>query len=289
VKPRVTKKPTPTISIGVAGDGKFTIGNSQGTGKVTEVGDTAGSVVVRGQARGDGSLSGYGQFDLTGPFVNNGQVIADGHMKNRVLDLSQFAYVTSNIENARYNGTNGWFARRKGHLLLPAIPVKAGNGTYTWGEDASDPMIDLVNSVRFDVEGAKQNGNVSIALISPLADDIPKLPWGHHFIGVWSFDGSELGGFDGIDLQVRYDDTMARELKLREDILKLWRYDSSTSQWIRINDDSFTRDMLDHILSGHAPGGDTTFFAVSAPEPAAATLLLIAASSALLRRRRRKI
>jgi RNA polymerase sigma factor (sigma-70 family) len=288
VKPPVTKKPTPTISIGVQGKGTFKIGSGDSTGTITEASGTSGSVVVRGQARGDGSLMGYGKIALTGIFVENGQVGADGHGKNRTLDLSSFSSVTSNIDNSRWNGTNGWFARRKGRLLLPAIPVHAGNGTYTWGEDASDPLIDLVNSVRFDIEGAKQDGDVSIALVSPLRDDIPKLPWGHHFIGVWSFDGSELGGFDGMDLQVRYDDTMAKELKLDEDILKLWRYDTSLEQWIRINDASFTRDTLDHILTGHAPGDDISYFAVSAPEPAGVTLLLLGASTAILRRRRRK-
>ncbi len=286
IKPRVTRKPTAAISIGVAGKGTFTIGNAQETGKVTEVDGAGGSVVVRGQARGDGSIVGYGNFDLTGAFVQNGQVVADGFRKQRTLDLSSFAYVTSNIENSRWNGTNGWFARRKGKLLLPAIPVHAGDGTYTWGEDDSDTMIDLVNSVRFGIAGAKQDGDVSIALVSPLRDDIPKLPWGHHFIGIWSFDGSELGGFDGMDLQVRYDDAMAQELRLDEDILKLWRYDTALSQWIRINDASFTRDTLDHILTGHAPGDDISYFAVSAPEPAGATLLLLGASAALLRRRR---
>jgi RNA polymerase sigma factor (sigma-70 family) len=288
VKPPVTKKPTPTISIGVQGRGTFKIGSGDNTGTVTEASGTNGSVVVRGQARGDGSLIGHGKIDLTGPLVNNGQTVADGHGKNRTLDLSSFSSVTSNIDNSRWNGTNGWFARRKGRLLLPAIPVHAGNGTYTWGEDASDPMIDLVNSVRLGIAGAKQDGDVSIALVSPLRDDIPKLPWGHHFIGIWSFDGSELGGFDGMDLQVRYDDAMAKELKLDEDILKLWRYDTSLEQWIRINDASFTRDTLDHILTGHVPNDDINYFAVSAPEPAGVTLLLLGASGAFLRRRRRK-
>ena len=49
-------------------------------------------------------------------------------------------------------------------LTLPAIPVQAGTNTYTWGEDPGDPMIDLVNSVRFTVENAKHDGSVDIAL-----------------------------------------------------------------------------------------------------------------------------
>src|SRR5262249_30412033 len=155
------------------GKGSLNLGKASDTGKIYEVGGSGGSVVVRGKPRGDRSLAGYGPVSLTGAFVNNGQVVADAHGKQRTLDLSSFAYVTSTIENPRWGGTSGWFARRQGQLLLPSIPVHAGSDTYTWGEDASDPMIDLVNSVRFDVEDAEKNGSVTISLMSPLRSDIP--------------------------------------------------------------------------------------------------------------------
>jgi RNA polymerase sigma factor (sigma-70 family) len=282
---RETNKPETAISIGGAGKGSFDLGDINSAGAVYQVGG-ASSVVVRGQPRGSGSLLGYGKVELTGALVNNGQIVADGFKNERTLDLSSFSWVTSTIENPRWGGTAGWFARRDGRLVLPSIPVSQGNGTYTWGEDNSDPMIDLVNSVRFKIKNVQHDGEVSIALLSPLRDDIPTLPEGHHFIGVWSFDGSELGGFDGAQLTVRYDDAMARTLGLDENILKLWRYDPAAGQWDRINDSSFIRDSLDHLLTGYAPGG-FDYFAVSAPEPAGATLLLIGISAAALRRRRR--
>src|SRR5439155_23393758 len=179
-------------------------------------------------------------------------------------------------------GTNGCFARREGKLILPPIHATAGDGTYTWGEDADDVMLDLVNSVRFNIRGAHHDGDVNMALMSPLRDDIPTLPSGHHFIGVWSFDGSDLGRFDGVDLAVRYDDAAAHALGLDEDLLKLWEYDSTATSWQRLDlDPDFIRDTFDHVLFGHA-NGDLTYFAVSAPEPAALTLLLVASSALLL-------
>ena len=278
-------KPEAAIKIGGAGKGTFNFGGKNRTGAIYEVGGAKSSVVVRGQPSGNGSLIGYGPVSLTGVLVNNGQIVADGHRNERDLDLSSFTAVATSIENPRWGGANGWFARREGRLILPPVPVAQGNGIYTWGEDAGDPMIDLVNSVRFEIRGAKQAGNVRIALNSPLRDDLPQLPEGHRFIGVWSFDASELGEFTSADLEVRYDDSMAAALNLDEELLKLWQYDEERG-WRRINDASFYRNTPDHIIAGGA-GGAMSWFAVSAPEPGGA-ILLLAGAAALLRRRRRQ-
>jgi MYXO-CTERM domain-containing protein len=278
-------KPDVAIKIGGAGKGRFSFGGVNKTGSIYEVGGAGSSVVVRGEPAGEGVLTGYGPVNLTGALVNNGRIEADGFRQERDLDLSQFSFVTSSIENPRWGGASGWFARREGRLKLPAVPVQAGKGTYTWGEDAGDPMIDLVNSVRFTIRGAQQAGDVEIALNSPVRDDLPTLPEGHRFIGIWSFDGSSLGGFDAVELSIRYDDGLARTLGLDEGILKLWQYDQTLGAWQRINDASFSRNTLDHILSGTA-GGDLSYFAVSAPEPGGAVLVALGAA-ALLRRRRR--
>lgn len=283
VEVRTTNTPDASIKIGGEGKGVFNLGNGARTGSVYEIGK-GGSVVVRGAAVGDGLLTGWGKLDLKGALVNNSQVVADGYRSPRTLDLSSFGWVTSSIENPRWGGTSGWFARREGKLTLPPIPVKAGRSTNTWGEDNGDPMIDLVNSVRFTVNNAKKDGNVSISLLSTLREDIPKLPEFNKFIGVWAFDGMELEGFDSIQLQVRYDDTLAKQMLIDENILKLWQYDSVAASWKRINDQSFIRDAIDHILTGTA-GSSMTYFAVSAPEPGSALLLLIG-GAALMRRRR---
>jgi hypothetical protein len=275
---------TPAIQIGGRGKGTFNLGNSGTTGQIYQVGGGSASVVVRGTPTGDGSLVGWGRVKLPGVLVNNGQVVADGYRHERTLDLSSFSGVSSSIENPRFGGTSGWFARREGELKLPAVHVNAGDGTYTWGENSDDLQIDLVNSVRFTMHSMRQAGSVAISLLSPLRDDIPTLPTGHHFIGVWSFDGSDLGDFSRTDLQVRYDDALASELGLDEQILKLWRFDPATMQWARINDASFARDTVDHILSGTAVG-NFTYFAVSAPEPGTIALLSVGVSTLLMRRR----
>jgi hypothetical protein len=196
--------------------------------------------------------------------------------------------VTSSIENPRTGGTSGWFARRNGELKLPAIAVAPGNDTYTWGEDQYDPMLDLVNSARFHLEGVQQAGDVTISLESPLRDDIPTLPGGHQFIGVWKFAADDLAGFTAADLEVRYDDALAQEKGIDENILKLWVHEEGADQWVRLDHDpSFYRDTVDHILGAHTPG-NFDYFAVSAPEPASAMLLIGAGGAALLRRRRRR-
>ena len=111
--------------------------------------------------------------------------------------------------------------------------------------------------------------------------DIPALPAGHNFIGVWSFDANGLD-FSGVDLAVRYDDAMAHEKGLSEAVLKLWVHEGGT--WSRITDDSFRRYAALNILSGFA-GSDLTHFAVSAPEPTCMGVLALGGWM-LMRRRR---
>ena len=55
-----------------------------------------------------------------------------------------------------------------------------------------------------------------ISLLALDRSDIPTLPSGHHFIGVWSFDAHGMD-FGGVDLAVRYDDAqglIARGIEL---------------------------------------------------------------------------
>jgi RNA polymerase sigma factor (sigma-70 family) len=276
--------PSPGIKIGGRGNGTFTLDGSTHSGAVIDPQDRA-DVVVRSRMSGSGTLVGAGKVGLGGVLVNNGQVIADGFKHNRVLDLTSFSRVASKIENPPQNGTSGWFARRRGALALPAVAVSAGTATYTWGEDDDDPMIDLVNSVRFQLDNAEHAGYANIALYATDSDIVPTLPDGHHFIGIWSFEAPDVGNFDGVDFTIRYDDALASSLGLDENILKLWHYDTMYG-WQRIMDDSFSRDTIDHLISGHSDGR-LSFFAVSAPEPGAGALMIAGAATFLAQRRRR--
>jgi len=239
------------------------------------------SLRVRGDSAAGGTISGWGgAVGNGGILVNNGRIVADGGGQDRALIFSGYAAVQNTVDNPA-NGRNGWFAKDGGRLILPKLTVLPGTHTYTWGENEDDPTIDLVNSVRVTLEGAKAPGKLDISLLDKSRADVPALPTGHTFIGVWSFDAGATRA-TGVDLTVRYDDGLAKSLGLNESVLKLWRYDGT--QWVRINDSSFARDLGNHLLSGHAE--ELTFFAVSAPEPSALACLAGIAGMALLRRRR---
>jgi RNA polymerase sigma factor (sigma-70 family) len=242
------------------------------------------SMIVSGDAGGSGLIEGWGgAIGNGGAFVNNGRVIADGGGRAHELVLLGYGAVTSTVENNPAGGTNGWYARNMGRLFLPKIPVAPGTGTYTWGEDPADPTIDLVNSVRLTLHDAVNPGKLDVSLLDKHRAEVPTLPTGHTFIGVWSLDTGLTKPAGGVELVVRYDDGLAHDLGLNEGSLKLWQYESG--EWRRINDSSFARDLTNHILSGHADPG-LTFFAVSAPEPGALFVFGLAGAALLMRRRR---
>jgi hypothetical protein len=274
------------VEVGHDGAGEFNIGDGLNMGEISEYGDygpLGGSLVVRGGQPGTGVLRGTGRINLHGFFDHNGQVIADGYGTDRNLEFSGFRYVGNSYDNPTHGGTNGWFARDHGQLILPNIRIHAGTGTYTWGEDPTDPTIDLVNSVRLTVHDAAKDGLVRISLVSKDRLDVPALPVGHNFIGIWKFEDAGLP-HGAVDLLVRYDDGLAEQMGLNENNLKLWRY--TDGQWIRINDTTFSRDTELNLIGGTA-ADSFTYFAVSAPEPATAAVMVFGAAALLLRRRRR--
>ena len=270
------------IEVGGLGTGTFNFGTPDDTGSIGQFGDADGSLVVGGSPDGVGRFNGWGRVTLDGFFNQNGRVVADGFGADRTLEYSGFRYVGNSFDNP-VGGTNGWFAQDRGKLVLPLTRVRQGTGTYTWGEDATDPTLDLVNSVRFSVHDAARDGLVRVSLLSLDHGDVPALPKGHTFIGVWQFEKGMLEHGD-IDLLVRYDDGLAEALRLNENSLKLWRYHDG--QWLRINDETFFRDTNLNLIGGTA--SDLEFFAVSAPEPSAISLALLAGAAALLRRPRRR-
>ena len=241
------------------------------------------SMVVNGDPSRAGSIRGWGgAIGDGGAFVNNGKVIADGRGQDRVLAFIGYGAVVNSVDNAA-GRSNGWFAENGGRLFLPKIPVSPGTHSYTWGDNADDPTIDMVNSVRVTLHEAQAPGKLEVSLLDRGRADVPALPAGHTFIGVWSFDAGVTRAA-GVDLTVRYDDRLAASLRLDESNLKLWRFDAG--EWVRINDASFSRDVQNNLLSGHADS--LSFFAVSAPEPAALGMLALG-SLILLRRSRRVV
>ncbi len=275
-----------SIDIGSSGEGVFLLGNAHSTGTITESGDGLGvHMNVGGTLYSHATLQGWGKVGLTGQLTNNGQVIADGYGQARTLDLTSFSEVRRDYRNL---DNHGWYAINKGKLSLPAAPVSAGTGTYTWGDNANTPTITYVNSARATIADAAAVGKLAISLVSLDRPELPTLPAGHHFIGAWSWDlpgedGTPLS-VGGIDLTIRYDDAKAAELGLDENILKIWTYDGNWERWDF--DATFMRDPAAHTLSVHLPANDFTYFAVSAPEPGTIGILVIGAGMMLGRRRR---
>ena len=270
------------ITIGGAGSGSFRMGAANRAARIEET-KAGTNLAVRSRASGTGLFEGWGTVGLTGLVVNNGRIVADGYGQQHALNLSTAAGVTNTIENPTIGGTNGWFAQDGGQLVLPPLQVLPGSHAYSWGEDPNDALPDLVNSVRLYVRDAAAEGEIDVSLLALGRPDIPTLPDGHNFIGVWSFDANGLD-FTGVDLAVRYDDALALEKGLSESVLKLWKYENGA--WTRINDDSFRRYAALNVISGYA-GGDFTYFAVSAPEPTCLGALALGGWMLMRRRGRR--
>jgi hypothetical protein len=272
------------IEIGTAGEGLFLLGNATSTGAISQSGGGGGVNLTVGTLRNaKGTLRGWGTVALAGTLANNGQVIADGYGQPRTLDLSSFAAVRSDYANV---ATRGWYAINKGRLELPGIAVQTGTNGYTWGGAVDDESPSLVNSVRLTFHEVQSEGLVKIALLALDHDEVPTLPVGHHFIGVWSYDAGGVVAAGGTDLLVRYDDALASQLGLDENVLKLWKY--ADGAWQRLDHEaSFVRDPALHTLFVHTDMEGASLFAVSAPEPASVGMIAGGLCLWALRRRRR--
>ncbi|MCY2952235.1 MAG: sigma-70 family RNA polymerase sigma factor [Planctomycetota bacterium] len=225
-------------------------------------------------------LRGWGVVENTNIFDQSGQVIADGLGSSQTLDLSQVNQIVHTMSSPIGVGVNGWFAQDGGKLTLPPISVASGPGRYTWGDTAGDPYLDLINSVQIGFGNVVKPGLVDVALLSVDRPDVPTLPTGHHFVGVWEFGGTGVA-YDQVGLTVRYDTTMVAKLGLDESKLKLWRYEGG--HW-EVVSDSFNLDRVQKLISGRT--SNLSYFAVSTPEPGG--LLVLAAAAMFLGRRRRR-
>ena len=290
------------VVVGDKGTGELFLGDGDSTGNVMAVGEpTPGvpepSLIVRADELGSGKIEGHGTINLGGILENNGETIANGYGHGRTLDFDGFTQVVNTIENVPVGGTHGWFAKDGARLALPRIPMQKGTHTYTWGESPDDDTIDLVNSSRITLHDAPADGFLEVSLHALDRGGIPPLPRGHTFIGVWQMEtftvsrDPETGVLTstpiepgGLDLIVRYDDALAAQLGLDENILKLWKYQDG--QWSRVLD-GFQRNPDLNLLSGHVDGA-ISYYAVSAPEPGTAALVMLGGSAVLLTRRRRR-
>ncbi len=284
------------LVVGDQGNAQLVLGSAASSPDILERPAASGaSLVVRAQPDSQGVVRGWGAPRLTGSFIQNGKVIADGYGSPHDLDLSTLKGVINTIDNAP-DGTNGWYARRGGRLILPAIQIDHA-GAYNWGESADDKSPDLVNSVRFSMHDVEHPGTAQLTLLTPNDPSIPGLPDGEKFLGVWSFEGHGLK-FDSTDLWVRYDGALAKEMNVDPSTLKIWTFDESWKIGGLI-------DLLpgQHLIgatasnfqyfavagSDHAIAAPSAEFISITPEPGSIGVLLIAAFGVLTCRPRRRI
>jgi len=222
----------------------------------------------------DSSGTYYSAADgSTGGVVKN--LNRSGIAGPRDLSFSMVAGTTAGAdETVLGSQLNSWLVLRPNDLYV------FGDRRYDWSDRAHGIERGDANSVSFTLDNAIGNGVFSIERLATNTTLAPARPTGHTFIGVWSAD--TLVNYDGIDLTVHYDEVLAASLGLNENILKLWVYDGES--WIRIIDETFSRDMASHTLAGSFDG-KVIYFGVSAPEPSVLGVIAIATAT-LLRRRR---
>ena len=182
--------------------------------------------------------------------VNNGQIIADGFGQPRSIDLTEFSTVTNTIENEP-DGTNGWYATRGGRVELPALPVKAGTSTLTWGEAAKDSKLDLVNSLRATVHDQSKATRLSFVLhdattAGTLGASVPR---GITLISLWSLNAADFNP-SAIDIVVRYDHVAAERVYAGEYSTQLFGYRQAAWQVARLS----AVNVNDHLMMGSFSG-----------------------------------
>lgn len=283
------------LVVGDQGNAQLVLGSAAGSPDILERPASSGaSLVVRAQPDSQGIVRGWGAPRLTGSFIQNGQVIADGYGSPHDLDLSTLKGVINTIDNAP-GGTNGWYARRGGRLILPPIQIDHA-GAYNWGESPDDKSPDLVNSVRFSMHNVEHPGTAQLTLLTPNDPSIPGLPDGEKFLGVWSFEGHGLK-FDSTDLWVRYDDALAKEMSIDPSTLKIWTFDESWRVGGLIDllpgqrlIGASASDFQYFAVAGsdHAIAAPSAEFISITPEPGSISLLLLGACGLLARRRTRQ-
>lgn len=301
------------VVVGRDGAGVLKLGGDRDAFQLVErLPDARVPLVVRARDDGDGVIHGWGKVTLTGPFVQNGRVIADGFGRDRALDFTSVEFVANTIDNLP-GGANGWFARDGGTLRLPPLRV-VGDGDYTWGESPTDPELDLVNSLRLRLHDVSIGGSILVSLQSPQAGrGATGLP-ASSLLGLWELARGDVK-FGSAELTLRYDDVALAMLGGDVSELALYGLDGS---WQRIDsarlavdaERSLLHAWLDQPYDGLAlaaggrpnallaadnlppalgwtPGTSADRSLTVVPEPTTGAMLLLGVAGAVLHRRRR--
>lgn len=264
--------------------GHLKMGNDTGaTGTVTGTGNL---IIKNGtHASGLGIVQGFGDITMTGALTNNGKVIADGwggaNTSDRTLTMADFSSI-STVEASQMTDA-GWYAQNRGKLVLPTLAVSGGSSTAYFGEDSANNQK-LVNSMKLAFDSVT-GGNVGISLLAGDNSEVGTLGDEAKVIGIWKIDGSSFDfGSGNVDLNIRYDSTLASTLGITESDLKL--YHQVNGAWVDVTSDV---DTTNKFIS--ADNVDSfSLFAVGTnivPEPATLGLLAFGTLAVISRRKRK--
>ncbi|MDP2990019.1 MAG: hypothetical protein Q8O57_05585 [Kiritimatiellota bacterium] len=240
------------------GYGLYNFGNTVTSGVITNWSTYGRYLTVRKYADTRGVFQGWGEVYLSGTLINNGVVITDGYGTNRTLNFSRFSTVSNLIENG-VSETNGWYARNRGKLTLPAITVPTGNSTNNWGEQGDDAALDLVNSARMVFTNVTVGGVLTKSLVATDRADIPALPATGKCIGLWEFRAGAALTLTSMTVTFRYDETL-RPQRINE--LALYRHNGTT--WAKLSEIVDTANRL--ITATVTTVGVLEYYAVCAPD-----------------------
>jgi RNA polymerase sigma factor (sigma-70 family) len=230
-----------------------------------------------------GILSGYGVVPITGTLNTSGSVVGEGYGVDRTLN---FTGITNIITNGNPTGYAGWYAADKGRVSLPLLPATTSTGTggraFVWGDEPSDLVPDMGNSVRLviDPDGTTSPTKSAAAiaapeylsLLSPDRDDAPSFSGLDGApIGLWEVDPS-FGDIGSADLTVAFNRLLIDELGANDSTTRLWTLGPGGT-WQQVTASSFVFNPADETVSGYAT--DFDYFAVTVDIPSGADTSLL--------------
>ena len=218
----------------VLSNATFTLSNAA-LGHRLHLGSYAGSW---GVLRGWGAVSAGANNAYID--ISRGQIVADGFGEERTLDFGSLAsaYFTGDWSA---DGTNGWYAVRKGKVQMPRRWLRVNNkdsdelvGCCSDYDNDGNPT-NLVNSVGFRLGGFGSAGTRYFRC-AIYADDrtdvhLDSLPENDGVVGVWSMrfdDGSTYCAVNSVSLAMHFDPAKAKVGNL----LALYRWNGSA--WDKI-------------------------------------------------------
>ncbi len=178
--------------------------------------------------------------------------------------------------------TAGWYAVNHGRLSL-SLESGSDKSVFTWGEDPASTRLNLVNSVRLNLEGqtagasgtADASAPTALSLLASDRSDVPDLSQMFGVpIGIWEVDPSS-GSLTDASISICYDGLLADELGASPSSIDLWTLGGPGSTWQPVDPSTLLVDTSDDLISGYAP--DVSYFAVAVtPAPGTDVSQLVA-------------